>query len=493
MGEVSIDRAKNSKSVIDNPQAIEQLLSEELALGRFRGPFDDPPFARFHTSPLSLKPKKDPGKFRLVIDLSYPYDNTSVNKNIPDEIASVKYTSFEQAIDLLLQSGPFSSMAKADIKSAFRIIPVHPDDYRYLGFTVQGKYYYDVNLPMGCSISCAVFEAFARALHWILEHKLGIINVLHYLDDWFFVEKSDKDCEYDLHIFKHITTKLGVPLAPEKLEGPSKVLSFLGIELDSIQMEARIPQNKLQKYRTALDNIIQSDSVPMGELRSLAGKLNWTLSIIPSGRAFLRRLYDAFSHIDDPRLMIPINSGLQQDLKTWQTFLNEYNGRHFLAYYPIRDATELNLHADASFKAGAATFKDEWIRILFPADWSKFGITFLELYPLIAMLDLKAAVLKNSKVILHTDNHAAMVIINAQTAKPPHIMRLVRYMVLLTLRYSIKVVAKHVPGKLNCIPDLLSRLQDTPQMLAEAGLRSKPTSLKSRWDPISWTQQAGTY
>ena len=186
--------AHNARSVVDNPEAIRQLVQDELASGRFKGPFESPPFARFHTSPLSLKPKKDPTKFRLVVDLAFPYDSTSVNSNIPEDFASVEYTSFETAIDMLLDLGTRSFMAKADIKSAFRIIPIHPDDYRYLGFSLDGKFYHDASLPMGSSSSCAIFEAFAKAFHWILEHKLGLRNVLHYLDDWFFVEKSYQEC-----------------------------------------------------------------------------------------------------------------------------------------------------------------------------------------------------------------------------------------------------------------------------------------------------------
>ena len=42
-------------------------------------------------------------------------------------------------------------LAKTDIKSAFRIIPIHPNDYPLLGMEWLGRFYYDRCMPMGCS------------------------------------------------------------------------------------------------------------------------------------------------------------------------------------------------------------------------------------------------------------------------------------------------------------------------------------------------------
>jgi hypothetical protein len=40
---------------------------------------------------------------------------------------------------------------------------------------------------------------------------------------------------------------LGIPMAPEKAVGLVTTLAFAGIELDSIQMEARLPPDKFAK------------------------------------------------------------------------------------------------------------------------------------------------------------------------------------------------------------------------------------------------------
>ena len=42
-----------------------------------------------------------------------------------------------------------------------------------------------------------------------------------------------------------LCAKIGVPLAPGKTVGPTTALQFLGVTLDSVSMEARLPEDKL--------------------------------------------------------------------------------------------------------------------------------------------------------------------------------------------------------------------------------------------------------
>ena len=105
-------------------------------------------------------PKQQPGSFRLIHHLSYP-SGDSVNDYISKEECKVHYASFDTAVDLAMSVGPQSWLAKTDIKSAIRLLPVAPSDYELLGFKFQDKFYYDMCLPMGCSISCSPFEMFS--------------------------------------------------------------------------------------------------------------------------------------------------------------------------------------------------------------------------------------------------------------------------------------------------------------------------------------------
>ena len=71
--------------------------------------------------------KKTPDEFRLIHHLSYPR-GSSVNDGIDSEHTRVCYI-VDDAIKIFKLTDPGCFLAKTDIKNAFRIIPIRPDDY----------------------------------------------------------------------------------------------------------------------------------------------------------------------------------------------------------------------------------------------------------------------------------------------------------------------------------------------------------------------------
>lgn len=175
-------------------------------------------------------------------------------------------------------------MAKSDIESAFRLLPVHPDSFRLLGCTWEGAYYVDRCLPMGCSISCALFETFSSFLEWAVRDVTGINSVIHYLDDFLCVGPAGSNiCAVLLGTLQHLADRFGVPLAPEKTEGPTVTITFLGIEIDSMRMECRLPKDKLVKLQEEVRGTIGVRKLQLRQLQSLLGKLNFACRIIAMG------------------------------------------------------------------------------------------------------------------------------------------------------------------------------------------------------------------
>ena len=113
-----------------------------------------------------------------------------MNDFIDKSERTVSYATIDDAICIIKRLGKGCAMSKTDIKSAFRIIPVHPLDYHILGMHWEGNYYYDKALPMGCSGSCKIFETFSTSLEWIAKNKLGIPHIIHILDDFLIIEPT---------------------------------------------------------------------------------------------------------------------------------------------------------------------------------------------------------------------------------------------------------------------------------------------------------------
>lgn len=79
--------------------------------------------------------------------MSYPKEN-SVNDFIDEKVCAVKYSSFDQVLDMISGLGKSQELAKIDIRQAFRLIIINPSDFDLLGIMLDDKYYVDKCLPM---------------------------------------------------------------------------------------------------------------------------------------------------------------------------------------------------------------------------------------------------------------------------------------------------------------------------------------------------------
>ena len=92
-------------------------------------------------------------------------------------------------------------------------------------------------------------------------------------------------------------------MAPKKTVGPSTVLTFAGIELDTVRSEARLPHDKVMRCTSMLSDYLKRKKVTLRELQSLIGLLNFACSVVLPGRAFLRHLIDLTIGISRPQTL----------------------------------------------------------------------------------------------------------------------------------------------------------------------------------------------
>ncbi|KAM3912164.1 uncharacterized protein RB166_020655 [Leptodactylus fuscus] len=367
--------SRSLKSARDLPSVLRDKICKEVSLGSIVGPFSSPPFHNLRVSPLGIVPKKESGKFRLIHHLSHP-KGFSVNDGISRSLASVSYVSFDRAVSLLRVAGPGALMAKSDIESAFRLLPVHPECYHLLGCSMDGQFYFDSCLPMGCSISCHFFELFSSFLEWVVRYETKSRSIIHYLDDFLFVvPASDSRCQFLLDSFRSLMSHFGVPLSPEKTVGPTTVLSFLGIELDSISMVFRLPGDKLERLTDLLRGFLAVSKVTLKQMQSLLGLLVFTCRIMPMGRVFSRRLSLSTRGISSPYHRIRLTRSLKSDLSVWMSFLEKYNGRTCMQSLEVSNQ-DISLYTDAAGSLGfGAILGREWCASSWPPEWATTGIS----------------------------------------------------------------------------------------------------------------------
>ncbi len=128
---------RNMRSAQEVPEVVDQYLARERAAGRIIGPLSLKPGA-IHVSRFGVIPKPhQPGKWRLIVDLSHP-KGRSVNYGVDPELCSLAYASIDMAVAIILKLGRFAELAKLDVASAYRIMPIHPKDCPLLGMKWRG-------------------------------------------------------------------------------------------------------------------------------------------------------------------------------------------------------------------------------------------------------------------------------------------------------------------------------------------------------------------
>ena len=445
----------NHASAFDHSTFVTMKLSREINMGRVAGPFDVLTPADVILSPIGVVPKKKPGEFRLIHDLSFPKLD-SVNSHTEKVYTEVTYEILDHCLSIIQSIGPVCLIAKADIKDAIRIIPIHPDDYRLLGFTWRDHFYYDRCLPMGCSTSCQTFELFATSLQWILTSVLGVQHMSHILDDFiFFGAPNSSCCSTGLQ-----ANSLNVPLRADKTVLPSTLVILHGIEVDTSKMRMRLPQDKLLDSRAKVDDMYRRKKVSLRQLQSLIGSLNFACKVVMPGRTFLRRLINITKGVYKPNHMLRLNAEARLDLSSWKLFLDNFNGTSLCLPTTWTSSNCIRLYSDASLQGFAAVYGKRWLQGRFPSSWATVNIAVKGLLPIVLAIRMWGPLLTNSRILFMCDNMSIVHVINVHTSKDVSIMRLLRPLVVATMSYNILFAAKHIPGKSNIVADALSRFQD---------------------------------
>ena len=106
-----------------------------------------------------------------------------------------------------------------------------------------------------------------------------------------------------------------------------------------------------------------------------------------------------------------------------------------------------------------------------------------KLLPIVLSVRMWGDRLANTRILFQTDNESIVYVINKQSCKDKHLMHLVRQLVVTAMSHNIDFQAVHIPGKLNVIPDLLSRLQEARARQHQPDLDELPGVIPQEWLP----------
>ena len=323
----------------------------------------------------------------------------------------------------------------------------------------EGQYWVDLKLPFGCRSSASIFNDFADLICWIANNKYGLI-VIHYSDDYLLFSMPDmliavQDKDTLLHMFNYIN----VPVATQKLLGPSSSLPYIGIQIDTVSMRMAVPADKLAAILDLLPKWCGRRTATKQQLLSLIGKLHHISLVVPPGRLFLRRLINLSTTVKHNHHHVNLNKDAREDIHWWCEWLPHWNSSSIIPQTRSILSSDICLFTDASGKGMGAMYGNEWIQAEWDDAFASKDIDFKEGFAIIAAACTWGNKWSGRRIVFVTDNKPITQIWDSGTTPTPDTMALVRKLFLIAVRHQFSVAFKHISGHYNAIADAISRFQ----------------------------------
>ena len=397
-------------------------------------------------SPIFVRPKKEPGTFRVIFNLKILNETVTYHK--------FKMYTIESAIRLMKQGFFMSSI---DLKDAYYSVPIAPSYRKFLKFVWRDRFFQFTALPMGLTSSPRIFTKILKPVFATLRTQFGN-SCLGYIDDSYYTEDTLPLCqEATLHAVE-LFSRLGFVIHPTKsVLHPTQSLEFLGFILDSVCMRVTITNKKVCKIVTLCQEFLCDKQFSIRQVASIIGTLVSTFPGVKFGPLHYRTLErekdvalkDASGNFEEVMSLSPES---KSDLQWWVSSLPS-------AYRNIdHGVPDVTLTTDASQLGwwatnGIANTQGFWA----PHEGSQH-INVLEFLAVKSGLEALLPQAQNLHLRIVSDNMTTVAYINAMGGcKATACDTLAKEIWSWAVMRNIWLSAAHISGKQNILTDSLSR------------------------------------
>ena len=406
-----------------------------------------------YLSNVFLRPKKD-GSHRLILNLKH------LNKSV--EYNHFKMDTIKTALSLIR---PNCFMACMDWKDAFYSVSIRSDYRKFLRFQWDGILFEFQCLVMGLSEAPRKFTKLTKPL-WASLRQLGYQSV-SYIDDALLLGDSEKGCLRNVCATVKFADSLGFTVHPLKsVLIPCQKLTFLGFEIDSVNMSVKLTLAKVEKIKLSCENLISAEHCSIRQLAKTIGQLVASEPGFPHAPLFYRDL--EFAKIDalsESRGWYDAKMTLSQDhISLLQWWLDNVDSLEGPVHFPT---PTIFLRSDSSDFAWGGVVMAQTEDGIIPTSYktkgswsnneSKEHINFKELKAAIFVLQSFCSDMYDVHIKLELDNTTAISYVNKMGGKIPSLSKLAKELWFWARERQIWVSASHIPGILNVEADALSR------------------------------------
>ena len=393
-----------------------------------------------------LVPKKG-GALRPILDLRY------LNKALVKRPFKMLTTS-----QILAQIRPGDWFISLDLKDAYFQIQIIPRHRPFLRFAFDGQVFQYTVLPFGLSLAPRTFtKCMDAALAPLRSRGMRILN---YLDDWLIIAHSTEELVSHREALLGHLESLGLSVNWDKSSlTPSQSITFLGIDLDSAAMTARLSAQRARCVRHLAASIRVGKVFPLKTFQRLLGHMASAAAVLQLGLLRMRPL-QCWLRSEVPRKAwisgrapVRVTQRCVSALQPWLA-AEWYQRGVTMGVIAHRKVVS----TDASNMGWGATHEGNPIC----GPWSKtersLHINCLEMLAVEKALKHFLPLLRGHHVLVRSDNMSVVSYVNRQGGIRSRTLRALAERLLSWAQGPLRSLrAAHVPGRLNDGPDRLSR------------------------------------
>ncbi|MCP3887314.1 MAG: hypothetical protein GY702_00355 [Desulfobulbaceae bacterium] len=278
---------------------------------------------------------------------------------------------------------------------------------------------------------------------------------MSYIDDIVGVASSLEKAQEDFEKAIQLMAKLGLEEAEDKRTPPSSVVTWLGVEFDTVQGIMRMPKEKIQNSISLAQQWLSKKFCYVSQLRSIVGKLMHIASCSRTLRLFMNRMLEKLRGAKEGE-RIWLDQDFKADLEWVISYLPSFNGVQFMQEPPLYHN---ELVVDACLSGAGGSLGTKWYMAEFPKEVMDlaYNISELEMLNVLAALRLFKEDVKDSTLHIRSDNAATIVILQTGKGRCKAMLECARKIWFIAAQYNIQFRVSHIFGRDNVVADTLSR------------------------------------
>ena len=250
-------------------------------------------------------------------------------------------------------------MAVVDVSAAYRSVNVLADHVKFQGlswdFGDGPQWLLDRRLCFGLRCAPNIYNAISDLIV-LISRSLGADRVINYLDDFLIIADDYETCLAHRCIVTSVIEFLGASVSWKKVTNPSTSSTFLGITINSVEMELSLPMEKVHKLETCILSVLDKGHATKKDLERVGGLVSYCSYVVRGGMTFSRRIFDLAASYSRTSTHIPLNDAIKADFQWWLSFCGVFNGKACI----LKDPFPIPLYSDSSFKGFEAWLGRDW-------------------------------------------------------------------------------------------------------------------------------------